>query len=184
MNTLAGNRWLLFVLLGLASIALGAVAWIDAISVTLASTVIFGVLFIIAGAFQLVHAFALRDWGSFLFTLLLGVLYIVGGGLLIEEPATGSVVITVFISICLIIGGAIRCVIAFQNRMLPGWWLMLLGGLATLAIGVMLYATLPWSGLWLVGTLIACELIFAGVGWIQFGLALRRGSAIIETRTF
>ena len=43
-----------------------------------------------------------------------------------------------------------------------------------LVVGVMLYATLPWSGLWVVGTLIAVELIVQGVSWLQFGLALRR----------
>ncbi|NHN88551.1 HdeD family acid-resistance protein [Acetobacter conturbans] len=180
MNTHVGNRWLRFVLLGIASIALGAFAWIDAISVTLASTVLFGVIFIIAGAFQLAHAFSCREWSSRLLSALLGCLYILGGMLLIEEPATGSAFITAFIAISMVIGGAVRSMIAFQNRALSGWWMMMLGGLVTIAIGVMLYATLPWSGLWLVGTLIACELIFAGIGWVQFGLALRRGTVVIE----
>lgn len=181
MTVAAEKRWLLFVLLGLASIALGAVAWVDAISVTMASTVLFGVLFIIAGGFQIAHAFSNRDWGSFLFSLLLGFLYVLGGGLLIEEPASGSVAITVFIAVAMVIAGAVRVAIAFQNRALPGWWLMMLGGVVTLGIGVMLYATLPWSSLWLVGTLIACELIFAGISWVQLGLALRRGATVIET---
>ena len=44
----------------------------------------------------------------------------------------------------------------------------------SLLIGLMLYLTLPWSGLWVVGTLIAVELIVHGVSWVQFGLALRR----------
>jgi uncharacterized membrane protein HdeD (DUF308 family) len=38
----------------------------------------------------------------------------------------------------------------------------------------LLYLMLPWSGLWVVGTLIAVELIFHGVSLVQFGLALRR----------
>jgi len=40
---------------------------------------------------------------------------------------------------------------------------------------VMLVLMLPWSGLWVVGTLIAVELIIHGVSWIQVGLALRKG---------
>ena len=56
---------------------------------------------------------------------------------------------------------------------MPGWGLMLAGGVISLLVGVMLYVTLPWSGLWVVGTLIAVELIVHGVSWIQFGLALR-----------
>lgn len=180
MTGLGGKQWMLFVALGLVSIFLGAIAWMDAISVTLASTVFLGILFIIVGAIQIAHAFAVREWGGFLFSLLLGILYVVGGVLLIEEPATGSLVLTVFIAMCFVVAGTVRVVLALQNRAVPGWWLMLLGGLVTLAVGIMLYASLPWSGLWLVGTLIAVELIIAGVGWVQFGLALRRGTLLVN----
>ncbi len=48
------------------------------------------------------------------------------------------------------------------------------GGVISLLVGLMLYLMLPWSGLWVVGTLIAVELIFHGVSWIQFGLTLRK----------
>jgi uncharacterized membrane protein HdeD (DUF308 family) len=54
------------------------------------------------------------------------------------------------------------------------WWLMALGGLCSAAIGVWLFMALPWSGLWVLGTLIAAELLIQGVTWMQFGFALRR----------
>ena len=53
---------------------------------------------------------------------------------------------------------------------MPGWVMMLVSGVISLLVGVMLYLTLPWSGLWVVGTLIAVELIVHGVSWLQFGL--------------
>ena len=59
---------------------------------------------------------------------------------------------------------------------MPGWVLMLVSGLISVVVGIMLYATLPWSGLWVVGTLIAVELIVQGVCWLQFGLGLRRSA--------
>jgi len=39
---------------------------------------------------------------------------------------------------------------------------------------VLLFMELPWSGLWVLGTLIAVELIMMGVTWLQVGLNLRR----------
>ena len=51
---------------------------------------------------------------------------------------------------------------------------MLFSGLITLLIGLLVYATLPWSGLWVIGTLIAVELVIHGITWVQFGLMLRR----------
>ena len=67
-------------------------------------------------------------------------------------------------------------VIAVQHRDMPRWGLMLAGGAVSLLVGVLPYATLPWSGLRIVDTLIAVELIVHGVSWLQFGLALRRSA--------
>jgi len=41
-------------------------------------------------------------------------------------------------------------------------------------VGIMLYQALPWSGLWVLGTLIAVEMIVQGVSWIGFGMDLRK----------
>jgi uncharacterized membrane protein HdeD (DUF308 family) len=35
--------------------------------------------------------------------------------------------------------------------------------------------SLPWSSLWLLGTIVGFELIYHGIAWISFGLALHRG---------
>jgi uncharacterized membrane protein HdeD (DUF308 family) len=55
-----------------------------------------------------------------------------------------------------------------------GWWLMALSGLISIVIGVLLYASLPWSGLWVLGTLIGVELLVQGMTWLMFGMALQR----------
>jgi uncharacterized membrane protein HdeD (DUF308 family) len=88
----------------------------------------------------------------------------------------GSVVITILVAAALVIGGILRIAIGVQHRHAPGWALLIVSGVISLLVGVMLYMTLPWSGLWVVGTLIAVELIMHGVSWVQFGLALRRSA--------
>ena len=112
-------------------------------------------------------------WSAFALHLLVGVLYVFGGFMLMDEPVQGSVIITIFVAVALIIGGVLRMVIGVRYRPAPGWALLVLGGVISLLIGAMLYAMLPWSGLWVVGTLIAVELVIHGISWIQFGLALR-----------
>jgi len=168
------TRWGWFVALGILQLVLGAIAWVDVIAFTIAGVIFIGALLVVAGAFQIVHAFMDRSWGTFALQLLVGVLYVIGGLLLMDEPIQGSVIITLFVAAALIIGGILRIVIGLRHRSMPGWGLMLAGGVISLLVGVMLYMTLPWSGLWVVGTLIAVELIVHGVSWIQFGLALRR----------
>ncbi|GBQ69823.1 hypothetical protein AA103196_2322 [Ameyamaea chiangmaiensis NBRC 103196] len=167
------QRWGLFVALGVASIILGVIAWIDAINVSLASTVIIGGVLLVAGIVQIVHAFNVRDWAGFALSSMGGVLYGLCGILIMREPVAGSMIITAFIAAFLVIVGLSRIVIAATHRTLGGWWIILFGGLVSLLIGIMLYMTLPWSGLWLIGTFVGVELIVAGFSWIQIGLALR-----------
>lgn len=167
-----GWRW--FVALGIAQLVLGIIAWFDVIAFTIAGVIFIGAVLLVAGVFQIIHAFMDREWVAFVLHLLVGVLYVIGGFLLMAEPLEGSVVITILVAAALTIGGILRIVIAVQHRHMPGWGLLLAGGVISLLIGLMLYLTLPWSGLWVVGTLIAVELIVHGVSWVQFGLALRR----------
>jgi uncharacterized membrane protein HdeD (DUF308 family) len=168
------TRWGWFVALGMAQLVLGIIAWFDVIAFTIAGVIFIGALLLVAGVFQIIHAFMDREWGAFILHLLVGLLYVIGGFLLMEEPLEGSVVITILVAFALVIGGILRIVIAAQHRHMPGWGLLLASGVVSLLIGLMLYLTLPWSGLWVVGTLIAVELIVHGVSWVQFGLALRR----------
>jgi uncharacterized membrane protein HdeD (DUF308 family) len=166
--------WGWFLALGILQLVLGVIAWFDVIAFTIAGVIFIGALLLVAGVFQVIHAFMDREWGGFALHLLIGILYVIGGFLLMDEPIQGSVVITILVAAALIIGGVLRIAIAVQHRHMPGWGMLLAGGVISLVVGVLLYLTLPWSGLWVVGTLIAIELIVHGVSWIQFGLALRR----------
>jgi uncharacterized membrane protein HdeD (DUF308 family) len=166
--------WGWFVALGVGQIVLGVIAWFDVIAFTIAGVVFIGALLLVAGVFQIIHAFMDRAWGAFILDLLVGVLYVIGGFLLMAEPVQGSLVITILVAAALIIGGILRIVMAIQHRHMRGWVMMLASGVISLLVGLMLYLTLPWSGLWVVGTLIAVELIVHGVSWLQFGLTLRR----------
>ena len=168
------TRWGWFVALGIAQLLLGIIAWFDVIAFTIAGVIFIGALLVVAGVFQIVHAFMDREWGGFALHLLVGVLYVVGGFLLMDDPLPGAVVVTILVAAALIVGGILRIVIGVRHRHMPGWGLMLVGGVISLVVGVMLYLMLPWSGLWVVGTLIAIELIMHGVSWIQFGLTLRK----------
>ena len=115
-----------------------------------------------------------KDWSAFALNLAMGLLYVVGGFLIMEEPVRGSVILTLVLLVALLAGGIMRIVIALRHRELTGWWVMMLGGIISAVLAVMLYASLPWSGLWVLGTLIAVELLVQGVTWLRLGFSLRR----------
>jgi uncharacterized membrane protein HdeD (DUF308 family) len=176
INRAAPNhRWSWFVTLGVIQIIIGILCWIDVVAASIAGVVILGVLLLIGGVFQVVHAFSVRGWSGFLLHLLMGILYVIGGFALMDEPLRGSLIVTIVISVMLIISGIARLVMAATHRHMPNLWLVILSGIVSLVVGILLYASLPWSSLWVVGTLIAVELVFHGIAWVQFGLSLRKG---------
>ncbi|MBS1062715.1 DUF308 domain-containing protein [Gluconobacter wancherniae] len=167
-----------FIGVGIFFVLLGMLAWTDVVTTTLASVVVLGVLLIMAGMAQVLQSFMHRGLsvsGQWL-SGIMGIFYIIAGLLMIEEPATGSVFLTAVLAGCLIFAGLSRTFWAAGHRGLSTWWTAAASGLVTLLVGILLYATLPWSGLSLFGTLIAVELIFAGIAAILFGMSLRKNA--------
>jgi len=169
----AASKWGWFVALGSIMILGGIFALGDVVMFTLVSVIFIGAMLLVGGIFQIIHAFMTREWSAFFFNLLAGFLYVIGGFLIMQEPVAGSLVLTLFVLAALLIGGVMRIVISLQHRELPGWWFVLLSGIISVILAVMLYATLPWSGLWILGTLIGIELLVQGFTWLRFGFAMR-----------
>jgi uncharacterized membrane protein HdeD (DUF308 family) len=172
--TQTASRWGWFVALGVLLFVLGIMALGDVVVVTVVSTIFIGAVLVVGGAFQIIHAFANKGWSAFLLNLAAGILYLIGGFLIMGEPLSGSVIITLFLLMALLVGGVLRIVIALRHREVRGWWILLLGGLISVVLGILLFLSLPWSGFWLLGTLVAIELLVQGAIWVQFGLSLRR----------
>lgn len=166
-------KWGWFVVLGIALIALGIVAWLNVGIVTIAGTIVIGASLLVGGAFQIIHASMTKQWRGFVLGLFCGVLYLVGGLLIMNEPVQGALVLTLLAAAALIVSGVVRIVLALQHRTMRAWVLVLLSGVVSIVVGYLLYASLPWSGLWVLGTLIAIELIVQGASWLYFGLGLR-----------
>ena len=131
-------------------------------------------MLLVSGVFQAIHAFMVKTWSGLPAEYAGRIVYAIGGILIMDEPVQGAVVITLLLIAALVIGGVLRVVVALRHRAMGGWWLMALSGLISIVIGVLLYASLPWSGLWVLGTLIGVELLVQGMTWLMFGMALRR----------
>ena len=112
-SAIAG-RWGWFVAFGVLSIVAGFFALGDVVAFTLISTIFIGAALLVTGIFQLVHAFMTKTWSQFGFNVVFGLLYIAGGLLIMQEPVEGSVTITLFLLLALVIGGVLRITV-------PNW---------------------------------------------------------------
>lgn len=100
--------------------------------------------------------------------LILGVLWILYGGLVLSYRAGSVAAVAGFVGVALIFGGVADLVVATRVR--SGRWLYMLSGILGIAAGVVTFAW-PDITLYVVSVLLAWYLIFSGVVHIVHALA-------------
>jgi uncharacterized membrane protein HdeD (DUF308 family) len=86
-------------------------------------------ILLVGGVFQAIRTLTVKTWSGFLLAMLGGIVYAIGGILIMDEPVQGALVITLFLIAGLVIGGVLRIVVALRHREMVGWWLMAVSGL-------------------------------------------------------
>ncbi|EQA97658.1 uncharacterized membrane protein HdeD (DUF308 family) [Sphingobium wenxiniae] len=168
------GKWGWIVALGVVYLVTGIIALGSVVMATVASVFVVGVMMLIAGVAEVVNAFQIKSWGKFLLWALLGMLYIVAGFATFQNPLLAASVFTLILGAALIVSGIMRITLALSMKSQTPWGWVLLSGCITLLLGVLILAQWPVSSLFILGTLLAIDLIFAGAGWIGLGLSLRR----------
>jgi uncharacterized membrane protein HdeD (DUF308 family) len=161
----------------LGTIGLGMLPYLTTFGVTL-----FGVLLAVGGGFQLVDAFKCKGWKGTLVNLLIGLIYLATGLVIAIDPLRAAVVLTLLLGWVVIVVGALRIGVAFQHKGSPGWVWALVGGIVSILLGVFVLVEWPVSGLWVIGMVIAVELIVNGWTYIFVGLAARAAGKGAEPR--
>jgi len=172
------KNWGWYVALGVILVLLGGVAIASPFGVGLAVMVVLGILLIASGVAEIIVAIQTRGWQGIALNLLAGILEIVVGIVVLKCPVTSLVVMTMFFTIYLLVGGIFRIFAAISLR-IPGTGWLVLSGIVTTLLGVMLLAEMPAPAEWLIGTFVGIDLIFHGISWIALALGLRKGTPAI-----
>jgi uncharacterized membrane protein HdeD (DUF308 family) len=133
-----------------------------------------GALMLIAGAFQIVHAFSVRGWGRFAWWLLSGILYALAGIFAFMNPILASTVLTLLLAAALLAAGVIRIWIGFEHRSEANWGWVVAAGVVTALAGVIIALGWPVNSLFVLGIFLAIDLLFQGATLTALGFALRR----------
>jgi uncharacterized membrane protein HdeD (DUF308 family) len=165
------KSWWVYTLLGVALLAAGVIVLGDVILASVISAIFIAWAIVIAGILQIVHAFSARGWKGVVFDLLLGVLYVVGGAILLANPVAASVSLTLALGIVWIISGLFRAMLA-GALWGEGGWVLLLSGIIGIAAGAIILARWPESGLWVLGLCLGIDLVFHGIAWIGYSLSI------------
>ncbi len=170
------RSWWIFLLRGIAAIALGimAFAWP---ALTLAVLVaFFGAYVFVDGVFGLVDAVRYRDRLVRVWPLVLEAgLGIVVGLLTLFWPGVTALALLTLIAVWAVVGGLLRIVLAFQIRKeITGEWILIVGGLLSIFFGGLLIA-LPQAGLLTLAWIIGFYAVLFGILFVVLAFGLRRG---------
>src|SRR5262245_23946830 len=160
--------------MGIALIVLGMVAIGSSFIATLATVLMFGILLLLGAIFQVVTALWGRSWRGFFLHLLAGVLYLIAGLFMIENPHETALSLTFLVAACLLVGGILRIGLSLAERF-EGWGWVLLNGVVSVILGIGIWRQWPLDGLWVIGLFVGIEMVFSGLSWAMLGLAVRSG---------
>ncbi len=166
------RAWWLFLLLGLVSLVVGFLAVSSTVVATMASVLVFGVLLLVAGVTEVIHAILVRNWRGFALHLLTAGLYLIVGLFMIEDPVRAASVLTLLIAAGFLVGGGLRIIFALVERF-HSWAWVVLHGVIDLVLGGIILSGWPGSALWVIGLFLGIDLIFQGWSWVILGLTVR-----------
>ena len=135
---------------------------------TLVSALLIGYTAIVVGGFEIVHAFWTKGWGGFVWQIVLGALYIVFGLMVVRQPLSGVLVLTLTLGLVFLASGIVRIIVGVRHWAESGW-IMTISGLFGIVAGGIILSGWPMTGLWVLGLLLAIDLITHGVAWLTYG---------------
>ncbi|PZV34623.1 HdeD family acid-resistance protein [Mesorhizobium kowhaii] len=155
-------------LLGLMLIVAGVFVLGDIALATMISAIVIGVTAIVVGAFEMMHAFWMKGWGGFVWQFVLGMLYIIFGATVLNQPVSGALVLTYILGLLLVASGIVRLFVGIKHWSNVGWTMVLSGAFGVLA-GLVILTGWPTTGLWVLGLLLGIDLISHGIAWLTYG---------------
>jgi len=136
--------------------------------------VFIGIFMLFSGAAQRIHAFNIRELRHFLLWLLSSTLYTMTGAVCFFNPYLAAPPILIFaLAFALIIAGIIRMIIGFRSHYITAHWIII-AGITTTLLGIIVLMGWP-ADWWILGVLLAVDLIFQDWEWIAFAFGLKTG---------
>jgi uncharacterized membrane protein HdeD (DUF308 family) len=168
------GTWKWMAALAVICIVGGFLALLNPFGATIFAVTLAGWVFLIQGVLQVVHAFRVRDWSGFIWSLGIGVLSLLVGIVLVVDPLAGAIPLTLLVAVLFLATGVAKTMFALSFRPDSGWVWALASGLISLILGVMILAGLPSTATTILGLLLGIELVSNGVLFLFVAAGLRK----------
>ena len=166
------KNWAWFVAFGLLLVAFGLFCMRHLFISTIVSTEFFGFMLLAAAVLYGIMIFEPSTTLNRVIYIALTALYAYVGISVIYHPLAHILPLTFLIIILLIASGLFRLVFGLFNK-IPYRWLIVLSGIISIVLGMLLWASWPFSGFWAIGLFTSINILMTGLSWLSLGLAAR-----------
>jgi uncharacterized membrane protein HdeD (DUF308 family) len=165
------HRWGWLLTLGILMICLGTIAFFLLPAATLGTVLVLGWLLVLSGIIECIQAFRERKAGGLFMHLIAGIIGLFVGLLVVTHPVAGALAWTLLFASFLTVIGIFRLISAIRLKF-PNWGWAVFDGAISFALGILLWAEWPWSGVWFMGLAVGISLVFRGWSYVMLALAV------------
>jgi uncharacterized membrane protein HdeD (DUF308 family) len=164
-----------YLLQGVLMVLAGVLAVIYPLLASVAMVYLLGWVLIVSGVLQAIGLIGARDVPHYWLALISVVLAIVIGVLLLRQPESGLLLMTVLLIVFFMVEGISKIIFALTIRPFPHWGWVLASGLVGIVLAVYLWANMPVSAEWVLGFLLGIQLICEGAALAYLAWRVRTG---------
>lgn len=169
----AGWGWLMAY--GVLSLLLGFASFVWPFSATFAAAVVVGIFFLIAGIASIAAGLMAGAREGRLYAILFGIVSLFIGVIMVFDPLSGAVSLTLVVAIWLGVRGVMEFLWGVRFTRHRGWMIAL--GVINIVLALLILATLSWTALTLPGYILGISFLFAGLVEVTRALHHRSGAA-------
>ncbi|WP_353475393.1 DUF308 domain-containing protein [Salipiger sp. H15] len=177
------QHWLLWIILGIASILGGVIALFNPFAASIAAQTIVAWFFLIIGVIQAISIFRVTSMKERLLAILMTIIYLWLGISFLANPLEGLVSLTMVAAIMFLVSGVAKVIYAFSVADSRYKLLMLISGAISVILAIMIFTNFPSSAAVVLGVLLAVELLSTGAAMVAFGLVLKQHPELRKVNT-
>ncbi|MCE9648671.1 MAG: DUF308 domain-containing protein [Parvibaculum sp.] len=148
---------------------------------TLAVAIFVGWVLVFSGLVEVIHALTTRGAPAMMLNAVVGLLSLGVGVLVLSDPFSGALSLTLLIAGLFAADGTIRILSAAQIRPFAGWGWIVLNGVSSLLLAAVLLWLLPDASLYVLGILLGLDLLVAGGSLLLIASAARTLAGLFES---
>ncbi|MEO1732895.1 MAG: DUF308 domain-containing protein [Pseudomonadota bacterium] len=169
------SNWLLLVITGILFVVAGIFAFLNPFAASLAMEIFAGICFVLLGGLQIIEGIRADTWGGRIWSLILGLISLIVGIYLLTNPLKGLVALTIVLGASFVVSGIVKAVVGFRVQDNALKFIVVIAGLASLALGVLVLANIPGSAVITLGIMLGVELVSNGAAAMALGFARKQG---------